>query len=161
MALAWSVASLLVRTAPTAHWLQLNYVSSLQAAYIWTPLLAVINHIIWLNAANSAHSGNGNGTPESNSIHYSFYSLIDANDFKDWDWGWKTWVAMIVAAFCEYFAMVGKIVGYQLGEATKVAWMEYFELSIFCFFLFCFVLFCFVLFWSLFPVCFRFDCFRF
>ena len=50
---------------------------------------------------------------------YSVYGVIDANDVNGWRWWWGTLIAMLVAGFCEHFAMVGKIFSCQLGDSTN------------------------------------------
>ena len=55
----WTGASLLVQTSQDAHWLQINMVSSFQAAYVLTPTLAVINYFV-LTSKDRMHSGETN-----------------------------------------------------------------------------------------------------
>ena len=100
---------------------QVNLVTSFQCAWIWTPLAAILNHYFGNNL------GNGNGTPLTNS-DYSNVAWIDGYDFNDWDWSTSTVITICAMAFFEFFAVLCKVVGYQFGEATKVASMEYLDI---------------------------------
>lgn len=46
----------------------------------------------------------------------------------DWDFSAETAVTMSVMGVLGLFALMCNVVGYQLGAATKVAWMEYLDL---------------------------------
>ena len=81
-------------------------------------MVAIINHFIGNNL------GEGNGTPATN-LNTKNVAWIDGADLSDWDWSAGTILAILGMAFFEFFAVTCKVVGYQLGEATKVASMEY------------------------------------
>ena len=93
---------------------------------MWTPLFAILNHYVGNNL------GDGNGTPASNA-NSNNVAWIDGADFSDWDWSPSTILTMVGMAFFEFFGVMCKVVGYQLGEATKVAIMEYLDI-VFAFF---------------------------
>jgi len=97
---------------PAAHWLQITSVATLQGTLIWTPLALVINSAL----DNEFIAGGPWITPDGKTI------------------------GLII--LCAIFASAGlalNVIGYQIGEATKVAWMEY-----------CDLIFAFVFQWALF-----------
>jgi drug/metabolite transporter (DMT)-like permease len=101
MAISWACASTLVRSAQKAHWLQITVVATLEGTLIWTPLALLINSI----TNNDAISGGA--------------------------WIPLTWENAGLICLCAIFASAGlalNVIGYQIGEATKVAWMEYMDL---------------------------------
>eukprot|EP01084_Bolivina_argentea_P104474 187063_1 len=101
--LCWVFSSILVRTAVKAHFLQIELVSSIQAVLIWTPLFTLID-FLWIHE----DTFNGNGW------------IFDGN--------------AIISMFCVgVFGFVGMalfVMGYQYGDATKVAWLEYINIII-------------------------------
>ena len=99
--IAWSGACVLVRTAKDAHWLQLEITATIQSIFIWCPLVILINRL-WL------HSDDLSG--------------------GDWDFSLSTGVVMVVIGVLGFSALMLNVIGYQIGDATKVAWMEYLDL---------------------------------
>jgi len=102
MAISWALSSILVRTAKKAHWLQIQTVASVQGFCIWTPALMLLNRL-------ELHSEVVSGGE---------WSALSAKN-----------VGLIV--LCAVMAFAGmslNVVGYQIGDATKVAWMEYCDL---------------------------------
>jgi len=99
--IAWSGACVLVRTAKKAHWLQLEITATTQAIIIWCPLVIALNRF-WL------HSDDLSG--------------------GDWDWSLRTGIVMMVIGILGFLALMLNVIGYQIGDATKVAWMEYLDL---------------------------------
>jgi hypothetical protein len=43
----------------------------------------------------------------------------------DWDWSLDGLLAMTIIGVFSFFGMMLTVIGYQFGDATKVAWMEY------------------------------------
>ncbi len=99
--MAWSGACVLVRTAKKAHWLQLEITSTTQSIIIWCPLIIILNKF-WLNS--------------------------DGLSGGDWDFSLRTGIVMIIIGILGFFALMLNVIGYQIGDATKVAWMEYLDL---------------------------------
>eukprot|EP01084_Bolivina_argentea_P293344 504492_1 len=97
----WSGSCVLVRTAKEAHWLQLEIVATVQSIFIWCPLVILINRL-WL------HSDELSG--------------------GDWDFTMPTGIVMVVIGVLGFAALMFNVIGYQIGDATKVAWMEYLDL---------------------------------
>eukprot|EP00484_Ammonia_sp_Unknown_P029491 CAMPEP_0197036030 /NCGR_PEP_ID=MMETSP1384-20130603/13652_1 /TAXON_ID=29189 /ORGANISM="Ammonia sp." /LENGTH=423 /DNA_ID=CAMNT_0042466157 /DNA_START=145 /DNA_END=1416 /DNA_ORIENTATION=- len=98
---AWSACCILVRSAKKAHWLQLEICASLQSMAIWCPLVILLNRF-WLQS--------------------------DALSGGDWDFSLKTGIVMMLIGVLGFVALMFNVVGYQIGDATKVAWMEYLDL---------------------------------
>ena len=99
MAISWSLSSILVRTAKTAHWIQIQLVAAFQGSFIWTPICILINRF-W------------------------FHSELISGGFWVPLTEWKTVMLIIVCALCGFAGLTLNVIGYQIGEATKVAWME-------------------------------------
>ena len=97
----WSATCLLIRTAKSAHWLQLEIATSMQTIFLWCPLLIMIDRLL----INS-----------------------DVLEDGDWDFSWYTVVTMIILGVLGFFSVMCTVIGYQIGDATKVAWMEYLDL---------------------------------
>merc|ERR1711879_603755 len=102
-AIAWSVASLLIRQAPSAHWLQLDLALTTQSIFIWVPLALLIGRTVIL--VESERRG---------------YQLSG----EDWTYGWDMFVLMLMLGTLSVCAVACNSIGYSMGEATKVAWME-------------------------------------
>eukprot|EP01083_Nonionella_stella_P019690 54682_1 len=101
---AWAGMSLMVRSAKKAHWIQLEIVSSLQAFAIWTPLLVLINRFIDTDDFNLDTNG----------------AWMLGSDLSGEVIGLTAIISLLTV-----LALMLIVVGYQYGEATKVAWMEY------------------------------------
>eukprot|EP00483_Globobulimina_turgida_P002079 UN02081 len=99
--IAWSAACVLVRTAKNAHWLQLEIVATTQSLLVWCPAIIVLNRF-WLHS--------------------------DGLSGGDWDYSLNTLIVMIIIGFLGFLALMFNVIGYQIGDATKVAWMEYLDL---------------------------------
>merc|ERR1712083_165600 len=93
--------SVLVRTASNAHWIQMQIVCTVQGFCIWTPLLIVCDRY----AMESDLIGGGGWTLDAETIGF-----------------------MLICALFGYLGLSLNVIGYQMGDATKVAWMEYFDL---------------------------------
>lgn len=99
--LCWSASCITVRYVKGASWLQFQFALTTQSILIWCPLLIIIAKFV----------------PGA--------SLIDQ---AAWSWTWDTWVVMGIIGTFSFLALVCNVNGYQQGEATKVAWMEYLDL---------------------------------
>jgi len=102
MAISWALSSILVRTAKNAHWLQIQTVASVQGFCIWTPALMLLNN-------------------------FELHSEVVSGG----EWTTLTWKNMGLIVLCAVMAFAGmslNVIGYQIGDATKVAWMEYCDL---------------------------------
>jgi len=96
--IAKSLESILIRTARASHWLQLEIVASLQSAFMWTPLVILLNYT-WLHS-----------------------SLLSGGS---WDYSLETILVLIALGILGFVGLLCYVVGYQLGDATKVSWLEY------------------------------------
>lgn len=110
---AWSCACLLVRSAKAANWLQLEMAATTQSILLWCPLLIVASRYLVPLAGSE-----------------SWASWLDGLSISggDWDWSRKTLVMVPLMGVLGFLALMLNVVGYQLGDATKVAWMEYLDL---------------------------------
>jgi len=116
MSIAWALTSILVRTAKNTHWLQIQIVAAIQGCFIWTPLLILLNRFVF----HSDMIAGGHFTPLDN---------------------WYTVTLMMVCALCGFAGLSLNVVGYQIGDATKVSMMEY-----------CDLIFAYVFQWSVFGI---------
>jgi len=103
MSFAWAGSSILVRTAQNAHWTQILIVTGAEGAFLWTPLLIVLNHFIF--QSDLIAGGKWNTSPS----------------------GYYVGMVALCGLF-GFFGIVFNVIGYQLGDASKVAWMEYLDL---------------------------------
>jgi len=104
MAISWTGTSILVRTAQEAHWTQIQMVSAFQGAFIWTPLMILFNQLVF--GGNDLLSGG---------------QWIANPDGK--------YIGLVISvAVCGFLGITLNVIGYQLGDASKVAWMEYLDL---------------------------------
>ena len=92
---------LLVRKTKSAHWLQMQVVYVTQSILIWLPLLIFVNEL-WINP--------------------------DLWGWGEWDLSLYTVVVMLLLGIFGFFGVMLSVIGYQIGDATKVAWMEYLDL---------------------------------
>jgi len=98
----WSITCLLVRVVKNeAHWLQLEMAVTVQSIFVWCPLLIVITQF----------------APGASDI-----------DRDPWSATWDMWVVITILGVFSFCALMCNVIGYQLGDATKVAWMEYLDL---------------------------------
>jgi len=97
----WSASCVMVRTVKEANWLQLEMAVTVQSILVWCPLLIVITQF----------------APGGSSI-----------DGGQWSASWDTWVVICILGCFSFTALMCNVIGYQLGDATKVAWMEYLDL---------------------------------
>jgi len=97
----WSASCVMVRTVKEANWLQLEMAVTVQSILVWCPLLIVITQF----------------APGGSSI-----------DGGQWSFSWDTWVVIAILGVFSFLALMCNVIGYQLGDATKVAWMEYLDL---------------------------------
>eukprot|EP01084_Bolivina_argentea_P039570 73121_1 len=98
---SWSISASLVRTAVDSHFLQLEIVSAGQTLYGSIPMLLILNHFI---------------------IHNP---LIGDFNLKEWSFDIKSIIIMIVIGTFGFIALSLNVIGFQYGDATKVAWLEY------------------------------------
>jgi len=101
MAVSWACASTLVRSAKKAHWLQITVVATFEGCFVWTPLALLID------------------------------AALGADFLSGGSWQAINWEHGLLIFLCAIFASFGlalNVIGYQIGEATKVAWMEYTDL---------------------------------
>eukprot|EP01083_Nonionella_stella_P029748 81799_1 len=95
--LTYSTAAVLTRQAQTIHWLQVEVVSTFQSVCIWCPMLYVLEVVDVLHLGGDVF-----GMEE---IHLHVIGIAIG-------------IGSVVAMGCY-------IVGYQIGNTTKVTWMEY------------------------------------
>ena len=91
--IVWTATCILVRTAKSAHWIQLQITASVQSILVWCPFLILLNQV-WVHS------------------DISLYTVV----------------VMIIIGIFGFFAIMLNVIGYQIGDATKVAWMEYLDL---------------------------------
>eukprot|EP01084_Bolivina_argentea_P014901 27875_1 len=99
----WVIGGILVRTAVNTHFLQLEMANSVQSVFIWIPLCVVFDKL-FIN--NDLFHRNG--------------WLFDIRSI---------FITSSVGIF-GFAAMALLVIGYQYGEATKVAWLEYINIVI-------------------------------
>eukprot|EP00484_Ammonia_sp_Unknown_P030398 CAMPEP_0197037586 /NCGR_PEP_ID=MMETSP1384-20130603/14753_1 /TAXON_ID=29189 /ORGANISM="Ammonia sp." /LENGTH=440 /DNA_ID=CAMNT_0042467907 /DNA_START=41 /DNA_END=1363 /DNA_ORIENTATION=+ len=99
-ALSWSCMNLMVRGAKKAHWIQFELTTTLQAFAIWSPLLILID-----------------------------YFTDDIDSPGTWRISWEIMFLFILGAVLCFGALVCFVLGYQMGESTKVCWFEYFAVG--------------------------------
>ena len=95
---AWSAASLLIRKARSAHWLQLDLALTTQSIVIWVPLAILIGRTVI--EVESERRG---------------YQLTG----EDWSYTWDTFLLILALGFLSVLAVVCNSIGYTMGEATK------------------------------------------
>jgi len=100
-ALVWSAAVILVRTAKDAHWLQLEITATTQSVLVWCPLLIAVNQYVLKS---------------------------DVFGGVEWDLSIQSAAVMAAMGAVGFLALMCNVKGYQMGDATKVAWMEYLDL---------------------------------
>eukprot|EP01083_Nonionella_stella_P185043 673651_1 len=95
---SWALMSLMVKMVPNAHWIQFELVSSGQSFAIWVPLLMLLDHFVFED------------------FHI---------DHGIWSFSIQSILFCMGIGLLTLFALMFLVVGYQQGEATKVAFMEY------------------------------------
>ena len=95
---AWSAASLLIRKARSAHWLQLDLALTTQSIVLWVPLAILIGRTVI--------------TVESEKRGYQLTG-------EDWTYGWDMFLLILALGFLSVMAVVCNSVGYTMGDATK------------------------------------------
>ena len=109
---AYSASCILLRTTSKinedgeeedgAHFLQLQITNSFQNIFIYTPYIMIINTL---------------------TIHDEFVG--DITDIQqDWKWDLYSLIMLFLAGLIGFGALTLNILGYQLGDATKVVWFE-------------------------------------
>ena len=101
--ISWSICVVLVRTAKESHFLQLELVSALQTVFIAGPVLLLLNEYAIKN------------------------DRIGDFSTDSWKWDIKSIVIIIIVGINGFIALCLNVVGFQYGDATKVAWLEYIE----------------------------------
>ena len=99
--IASSTAAVLVRAAVSFHFLQLEIVSAGQTLFVSIPLLMMVNHFLF-------HS-----------------PLIGSLDLSDWRFDMSSILILVIVGFNGFNALSLNVIGFQYGDATKVAWFEY------------------------------------
>ena len=95
----------MVRTAPGAHWLQIQIVAGVNGFFICTPLLILCNMLLFQSEMISGSSDEDALSENGQSIGL-----------------------MMLSGLLGFAGMALNVVGYQIGDATKVASMEYLDL---------------------------------
>eukprot|EP01084_Bolivina_argentea_P316885 549375_1 len=96
--LCMGINNVLVRTAKEAHFLQLELVSSAQMIFVITPVVLLLNNYINVESIGTFHT-----------IQFDLFSLL----------------LMFLTGFIGFIGLSLHVIGYQLGDATKVSWLEY------------------------------------
>eukprot|EP01083_Nonionella_stella_P318441 1164040_1 len=105
-AINWVPIVLLIRKARDAHFLQLEFASSGCVCFVTLPLTLVLNHY-WL--------------------HIEFIGSFDINE---WSFDGYSIAIMIGLGFCGFAQILCSVIGYQMGNATYVSWLEYITIPI-------------------------------
>ena len=114
--LAYSVSAILLRITTRinedgeeeegAHFFQLQITNSVQNILIWMPLIMTLN---------------------SFSVHDEF--IGDIKDIpQEWKWDTYSLFWLLLSCITGFGAISFNIIGYQLGDATKVVWFENIDL---------------------------------
>ena len=108
-----SMQSIMVRKAKKAHWLQLELVATFGCAFIYTPLLIIICVI-------------SDAVDTNNNFSITDYVLSGGK----WTWDFETFFVCIITAIIGFCGLMCVVIGYQLGNATKVSYMMYLNLVV-------------------------------
>eukprot|EP01083_Nonionella_stella_P207795 754543_1 len=103
--LAWSFTCVLIRVSSTGtHFIQLDIAAGIQMVLISAPSTLLLNKYI-------LHS-----------------PRVGDLDLKDWKWDPVSILTSCVLGVFTFCALSCSVIGYQYGEMTKVAWLEYITL---------------------------------
>eukprot|EP01083_Nonionella_stella_P076945 209871_1 len=97
---SWTIVVLLVRTAKDTHFLQLEIASSLCLIFVIFPCALIINHYV---------------------VNIDFFGDLSIDG---WYFDFSSILSMIIVGFCGFGFIAFSVIGYQLGEATYVSWLE-------------------------------------
>eukprot|EP01083_Nonionella_stella_P182732 658208_1 len=103
--ISWSVCCILIRSAKEAHFLQLELVSSAQMLFVAVPLILLFNTFLQLKLLGTF-----------NTLQFDSLSIG----------------VSIVTGFIGFAGLSLCVIGYQLGDATKVSWLEYSTIAFSC-----------------------------
>eukprot|EP01083_Nonionella_stella_P074611 202448_1 len=103
-ALCWVCVVLFIRSAPDLHFLQLEFASTGVLALISLPVLLCLNEYV---------------------LHIPFLGTVNVLDTAVWKWDIYSVLAMCAMGLCGFGVLSFSVIGYQLGEATQVSWLEY------------------------------------
>merc|ERR1712154_281608 len=82
----------------------MQIVTNVQGLFIWTPIVILLNRFVF-------HS-----------------EVLSGGQWKALSDGGKTIGLIVLCAMCGFAGLSLNVIGYQMGDATKVAFMEYFDL---------------------------------
>ena len=126
--IAWSGACVLVRTAKKANWLQLEITATTQSLLLWCPLVIILNRF-WLHS-DGLSGGDWDWSLETGIYSASFFLVFCVCEYKIQNVIYinMTGIVMGIIGVLGFLALMLNVIGYQIGDATKVAWMEYLDL---------------------------------
>ena len=55
--------------------------------------------------------------------------IVGDLNFDEWSFDYKSNISMILIGIIGFCAVASSVIGYQYGEATKVAWLEYMTIA--------------------------------
>eukprot|EP01083_Nonionella_stella_P074610 202446_1 len=103
-AFCWMLCVLLIRSAPNLHFLQLEFASTGCLALVSLPALLLLNHYV---------------------LQIPFIGTVNVFDATVWKWDVFSVLMMLAMGLCGFGILSFSVIGYQLGEATQVSWLEY------------------------------------
>ena len=101
-AISWAATAVLVRTAPNTHFIQLEIISSGITILIAIPLLMTLSEFILHNK-----------------------TIGTWNIINEWSFNGIDIMITIIIGIVGFTAVSMGTIGFQYGEATKLAWLEY------------------------------------
>ena len=127
-AFRWSICVLLVRKAVDSHFIQLEF-ASFGGFLITTPTMLILNtYYIHMNMlGNLNFDDNSQWRFDPKAIGILFFLIVWYNCLQiD-----SPYTAILIAfGCCGFWAIALEVIGYQLGEATMVSWLEYINIPV-------------------------------
>ena len=96
--ISWSICAVLIRTAKTSHFIQLEIVSAGQTVFGSIPLLLTMNQFVFKT------------------------QFIGDWTFSEWLFDIKSMIIMIAVGILGFIALSINVIGFQIADATKVGW---------------------------------------
>ena len=102
---SWSIACLMVRSAKTVHFIQLEIANSMLLDFVGVPLLMILN-TLWIKSD----------------------VIGELDTWNSWTFNLENILIMISMGIIGFCALSFNVIGFQYGDATKVAWIEYLQI---------------------------------
>jgi len=105
-AIGWTCTILMIRTATKTHFLQLEMAACMCIVFVSAPIVMILDHYI---------------------IKSDF---VGDWTRSEWDWSWSACLGLLFMSLSGFVNLAFLNVGYQLGDAALVGWMEYTQIPI-------------------------------